>query len=338
MLVLPVLIKLLTKWQIFDETAVHKIHKSFTPSMGGIAIYAGTMVALLILLPLKDWLALKYFFIATSIMFFVGLRDDVLTLSPLEKLVGQVLPLVILALFGELILPLSVFSLQVDQWPYWAAVSVTIFSIVLITNSYNLIDGLDGLAGSIGILVLLFFGVWFHLVDKLELSLIAFSVVGALVAFIIFNWEPSKVFMGDTGALLVGLIISYYCIQFMITNHELDTPHMAKFNGTLATLSAVMIVPFFDTCRVVIIRLARGTSPLKGDKNHIHHQLLRLGLSHSKSVQVLLIMNIVFVLMAILLRHQSEWLALSIIAGLCLLINFALNRIQKNAKGNLVSV
>lgn len=306
--------------------------------MGGIAIYAGTMVALLIMLPLKDWLALKYFFIATSIMFFVGLRDDVLTLSPLEKLVGQVLPLVILALFGELILPLNVFALQSDQWPYWAVVSVTIFSIVLITNSYNLIDGLDGLAGAIGIVALIFFGIWFYLIGKPEFSLIAWSVAGALLAFIFFNWEPSKIFMGDTGALLVGLIISYFCVQFMIANHAVETSHIAKFNGTLATLSAVMIVPFFDTCRVVIIRLAKRTSPLRGDKNHIHHQLLRLGLSHSKSVLVLLIMNIVFVLLAILLRHQSEWLALSIIAGLCLLINFALNRIQKNAKGNLVSV
>lgn len=337
-LVLPVLIKLLTKWQIFDETAVHKIHKSFTPSMGGIAIYAGMMVALLIILPLKDWFALKYFFIATSIMFFVGLRDDVLTLSPIEKLVGQLLPLVILVLFGELILPLSVFSLQGNQWPYWAIVSLTIFSIVLITNSYNLIDGLDGLAGSIGILVLTFFGGWFYLIGDPELSVIAFSIAGALCAFIIFNWQPSRIFMGDTGALLVGLILSYYCIQFMAANQTLEAGHYARFKGTLATLVAVMIVPFFDTFRVVIIRLAKGVSPLKGDKNHIHHQLLRLGLNHSQSVLVLLTLNLGFILLAILLRSQPDWLVLSIIAGLCLLLNFVLNRIQKNAKGNLVSV
>ena len=299
--------------------------------MGGIVIYLGLILALVITLPFQEWITQKYVFVAVTLMFMIGLRDDVLGLSPTKKLVSQLLPISILVIFGNVFITTTILSFDFNELSVWLNGAIAIIVIVLITNSYNLIDGLDGLAGSIGAICLSVFGIWFYMVDSIYLGLIAFCVVGAIMSFLIFNWQPSKIFMGDTGALLIGLLLSYFSIEFLNNNTSLPEGHFFKFQSSIGTLLLILIIPFFDTSRVVIFRLRKGLSPFKADKNHIHHQFLKLGFSHSKSVLSIASINMIFILFAWLLRNQPDTLTLPLVVILCLFINFGLKWAQKNA-------
>jgi len=330
-LILPVQINLLKKWELFDSLKDHRIHDSFTPSMGGIAVYVGVHVALIIAVPLAEWISLKYFFIASSLMFVIGLRDDVLGLSPVKKLIGQLLPIIIIVLFGKIVVESDLYGFNLTLLPDWIEFLVVIAAFVLITNAYNLIDGLDGLAGTIGIIILIFFGIWFFLADQISLSLISLCVAGSLLAFLKFNWQPSRIFMGDTGALLVGFIISFFAITFLNTIELANANPALGFRSPVGALICILIIPVFDTSRVVIFRLRKGMSPFKADKNHIHHQFLKLGYSHSQAVIRIAAINLFFIAIAILLRHQPDSVLIPLVVVLCLLINFGLKWAQSNA-------
>ncbi|HCR54804.1 MAG TPA: undecaprenyl/decaprenyl-phosphate alpha-N-acetylglucosaminyl 1-phosphate transferase [Cytophagales bacterium] len=330
-LLFPVLIKLLTRWELYDSDKDHMIHKSFKPSMGGIVIYLGLILSLVIALPFQEWVKLKYVFIGVTLMFMIGLRDDVLGLNPAKKLVSQLLPISILVVFGNVFINVSILSFDFYELPVWLNLTIAIIVIVLITNSYNLIDGLDGLAGTIGAICLTIFGIWFYWVDSMYFGLIAFSAVGTILSFLIFNWQPSKIFMGDTGALLIGLLLSYFSIEFLNYNSVLPGDRIMKFQSSIGTLICILIIPVFDTSRVVIFRLRKGLSPFRADKNHIHHQFLKLGFSHAKSVLSIASINVIFILLAWLLRNQPDGVILPLVVILCLFINFALKWAQKNA-------
>ncbi len=299
--------------------------------MGGIAIFVGMISALVIGLPFQEWIRLKFFFVSITLMFIIGLRDDVLGLSPSKKLISQLLPISILVIFGQMALEAYFFQFDLSELPAWMNGIIVALAFILITNSYNLIDGLDGLAGTIAVICLIVFGVWFYAVGAFYLSLISFASVGAIASFLSFNWEPSKIFMGDTGALLIGLLLSFFSINFVNQNSVLSSDHFVKFESSIGTLICILIIPVFDTSRVVIYRIRKGLSPLRADKNHIHHQFLRLGLSHSKSVIWIAAINLLFIALAILLRKQSDIVLIPLVVVLCLFINFALKWAQKNA-------
>ena len=323
-LLFPVIIKIFKQLKWFEAPGIHKIHSDFVPSMGGVAILFGASLALLMTLPFHQWILLKYFFISVAIMFMIGLRDDVLALSPRQKLVSQFLPVFVMVFLDNLRL-VSFYGLgSSDQFPVYVSYIISLFTVIIITNAYNLIDGIDGLAGTVGFLALFFFGSWFYLIDQTFLSLIAWCYAGSLIAFLVFNWQPSKIFMGDTGALMVGLILSYFAIRFINFNFQLPSDHPAKFNATIATAVCVLIIPIFDTLRVIILRLRKWQSPFHADRNHIHHQFLSLGLSHGGVVKWIAAINVSFVGLALVMREQNDFVLIPIVVVICLVINFVL--------------
>jgi UDP-GlcNAc:undecaprenyl-phosphate GlcNAc-1-phosphate transferase len=296
--------------------------------MGGIAILLGALISLLMCLSFQDWINLRFFFIAIALMFIIGLRDDILALTPKQKLYSQFLPVLILVFLDRTILE-STYGLFGDfVFPEWASLLISLFVIVILTNAYNLIDGLDGLAGTIGVITLGFYGTWFFAIGNSAVGLIAFCFSGALLAFLYFNWQPSKIFMGDTGALLIGLLISYLTVQFIRTNHQLPDFSAFKFTSSIATAVCVLIIPVFDTLRVIILRLRKFQSPFKADKNHLHHQLLNLGFDHARSVISIALISIFFLAIAVLLRKQGDLVILTIIVAVCLIINYTLRILQ----------
>ncbi len=323
-LLFPVVIKVFKRLNWYDQPGTHKIHVATTPSMGGIPILIGAILTLLMALPLQQWVNMKYFFISVVLMFLIGLRDDVLALTPRQKLFSQFLPVFVIVFLDNLLL-VSFYEIG-SGGPFSLPVSyfVSLFTVVIISNAYNLIDGIDGLAGTIGILVLLFFGSWFYAADQNFLSLIAFCFAGALISFLFFNWQPSSIFMGDTGALTIGLILSYFAIRFINHNAALAIDHPARFSASISTAVCALIIPIFDTLRVIIIRLSKLQSPFHADRNHIHHKFLGMGMSHARAVIWIGGINASFILLAIALKDQSDLVLLPVIAVLCLLINFAL--------------
>jgi UDP-N-acetylmuramyl pentapeptide phosphotransferase/UDP-N-acetylglucosamine-1-phosphate transferase len=329
-LLLPVVIKLLKQFNWYEQPGSHKIHAATTPSMGGIPILIGVALALLMSLPLQQWSAYKYFFISVVLMFLIGLRDDVLALSPRQKLLSQFLPVFVLV-FLEGAQLVSFYGLNGGaELPMVVTYGISFVTVIIISNAYNLIDGIDGLAGTVGTLALAFFGVWNYVAGHPYLSLVALCFSGALIAFLIFNWQPSSIFMGDTGALTIGLILSFFAIRFINDNYMLEVGHPAKFQGSIATAFCVLIVPLYDTLRVIIIRLSKWQSPFHADQNHIHHRFLSLGMSHAKAVIWIGSINILFLGLAVAGRHLTDQQLLPIIAVLCALITFALWRGQRS--------
>lgn len=332
----PVLIKLLRKWEVFDNPVNHKIHKDFTPSMGGVCILLGVLFTLLISLPFQEWSKFKYFFVGLAAIFITGLRDDILVLDPKHKLIGQLLPVFILVVFGQFTLT-SFYDISDIVFPIWISWLVTIFTVIILTNSFNLIDGIDGLAGTISLVILVFFGCWFFMADYFYLSTIAFAFAGSIAAFLFFNWQPSKIFMGDTGALSIGFVISYMVVQFINYNYQLPYESTIRFKASISTAICVLIIPIFDTFRVIILRLRKLQSPFKADQNHLHHQLLNLGFSHHKTTLTLATINIFFIVLLFILRNQPDKLILPIMVFVCLLINQALKIAQKGRLKNETS-
>jgi UDP-N-acetylmuramyl pentapeptide phosphotransferase/UDP-N-acetylglucosamine-1-phosphate transferase len=173
-----------------------------------------------------------------------------------------------------------------------------------------LIDGINGLSGSISTLISITLGIWFLLIHRYDMAIVAFSLAGAVVAFLKYNYTPAKIFMGDTGALLIGLVCSILTIQFIEFNYQLEVGNPYKINAAPAVAIGILILPLFDTLRVFITRALRGRSPLQPDRNHIHHLLIDLGLSHMQATFTLVVVNFVFIVIVFLLQQYTDTLLL----------------------------
>jgi UDP-GlcNAc:undecaprenyl-phosphate GlcNAc-1-phosphate transferase len=199
---------------------------------------------------------------------------------------------------------------------------LTLIAVVIITNALNLIDGIDGLAAAFSFVACIFFGTWFYLIANFPYAILCLSLAGGILAFLFQNWEPSNIFMGDTGSLVIGTILSVIMIQFINENFRLGADQPFKFNSSVGTAICVMIIPLADTTRIILIRLAKGISPFVADKRHIHHALIRIGFSHRRAVYTLTLVHVSILGMAILLRNSNQLVLLSTVlittTALCL--------------------
>ena len=304
-LMFPVFIKFFKRRNFLDDPGGRKIHTARTPAMGGLPIFIGFCITILIWAPFEVLSETKYVLSALSIMFIIGFRDDLINLRAFQKLFGQIAAALIIVTVCDIRL-MSLYGLfGIGEIPIALSYILSVFTIIVITNAYNLIDGIDGLAGSVGVIASIFFGTWFFLNDQNSFALISFAFAGGLLAFLNFNWAPSKIFMGDTGSLLIGFFLSIVTIKFIDTNSMLE-PSEFVFGGSIGTAMAVLILPLADTARVFVKRVARGKSPMHPDRTHFHHILLRLGCNHAQSTGILVTVNIVFVLLALVLKDFSD--------------------------------
>lgn len=324
-LILPLIIKYAVQKNLMDAPGGRKIHKKITPSLGGVAIFAGFMVASFIWIDFSEWRNVRYVVASLFIVFLIGVRDDLVPFRALHKLYGQIIAVVIL-LFSTIHIQSLYGFMGIEKIPLVAGYLITGFTIIVITNAFNLIDGLDGLAGSVGLVSLLAFGLWFYWVEDYVFSLFSFAMAGGILSFLIFNWEPSEIFMGDTGAMIIGMLLAVLAIRFMNLNDGLLFSHPAKFSASIATAGCIIIVPLCDTLRIIILRLSKGQSPFTPDKSHIHHAIMRLGMTHAQTAIVLVIVNIIFILLAIIFRTYTDNYMILGVIGFSVLLSFILDR------------
>lgn len=329
-LIVPVIIKYSLRKNLVDVPGRRKIHKKVTPSMGGIAIFIGFFISSLIWIDIQGWGNIKFILVALFVIFFIGVRDDLVPLRPLIKLMGQVMAASLVIFLFDLRIRTFYGLFGVNELPTLVSYAVTYFTIIVITNSFNLIDGLDGLAGTIAIVALLSFGVWFFLVGEDIFSILSFAMLGAIFAFLIFNWEPSEVFMGDTGALVIGMMLAILVIHFIDVNYALPAMAPYKFNGSVGSAACFIIIPLVDTLRIVILRLSKGQSPFKPDKSHIHHAIMRLGMTHSQTTLILGGVQLLYISLAIAFNHLSDMYVLSGLVVLSFLLSVTLDRLIIN--------
>lgn len=322
-LLFPVLIKVLRDRGIFASQGSRRLHNDQRPSMGGLAIFATATITIFIWTSFSELIPYKGLSISLIIMLIIGLRDDLLELTPATKFVSQFVPVVFLVLLQNtrLTSTYTLFAYDFSTPEIWI---VTVLSILVITNSFNLIDGVDGLAGSLGALSLLTFGIWFTLTGTITLAQVALSFIGGIVGFLVYNWSPSKIFMGDTGSLIVGLLCAFMAVTFLNANDTLESGSPYHFGNAVTFAISTLGVPIFDTVRVSIIRVSRLKSPFHADKNHLHHVLLRAGLGHGGTTIALTLLNVFFVALAIVFRNLPDLLCLFIVVAICVVIHFGL--------------
>jgi UDP-GlcNAc:undecaprenyl-phosphate GlcNAc-1-phosphate transferase len=295
-LAIPVIIQIAEKKKLFDVPDERKVHNRPVPSLGGVGIFGGFLMASL--LSIQGYInpEFQYFFAAALVIFFLGLKDDLLVLSATKKFIGQVIAASILIHLGGIRIESMHGLFGIDRVPEAFGLALSYLTIIVVINSFNLIDGVDGLAGSLGILASSLFGAYFFAVGHQAYALLAFAMAGSLIAFLIFNHQPAKIFMGDSGSLMIGLVNAILVIKFItLADAAFITVPIVS---AVAVGFAILIVPLLDTLRVFSIRIFKGQSPFTPDKNHIHHLLLDRGLSHRTVTFICLGINIGFILLA----------------------------------------
>jgi UDP-N-acetylmuramyl pentapeptide phosphotransferase/UDP-N-acetylglucosamine-1-phosphate transferase len=326
-LIVPVIIKYSLKKNLVDVPGRRKIHKKVTPSMGGIAIFCAFFISTLIWLDFQSWGHIKFILVALFVIFFIGVRDDLVPLPPLLKLIGQIMSASLLIFLFDLRLHSLYGLVGIHDLPDAVSYILTIFTIIVITNSFNLIDGLDGLAGTIASVALLAFGIWFYLIGDTIFAIFSFTMLGAILAFLIFNWEPSEIFMGDTGALVIGMFLAILTIHFINLNYNLPASAPYKFNASIATAACFIMIPLVDTLRIIILRLLKRQSPFKPDKSHVHHAIMRLGKTHGQTTIILGATQIFFIVMAVVLKDISDKYMLLGVVILSIILSMTLDRL-----------
>ena len=321
--VIPEIIKITATRHLFDQPNARSSHQNVTPTLGGIGIFLGLVFSVFFWIP-EISSVLKYAICALLIILSVGVRDDVLPLSAKNKFLAQLIAVGILIYFSGIRITgfHGLFGLEEIEifWSY----GISALIMLTVINGFNLIDGIDGLAAGIGILCSLILGVFSHLMGLTLESLIAFSLLGGLLAFLYYNWAPAKIFLGDTGSMLIGLVVAVLLIQF-INVQELKPGHPHALDNVWLLVAGILIWPVFDTARVFFIRIKNGLSPFKADRRHIHHLLVDAGLGHDKATILLLSINLVCILMAFWLQEIQAELSLLILFGTAMVFSMLIS-------------
>ena len=317
-MVMPGIIKIARAKNLNAHTGERHAHLEITPSLGGIGIFVGILFSIILWTPFELFAGLQYILCGMLLLFVMGVKDDIVEMSARRKMIGQIVAAGILVFKSGVLLTSFYGIFGIEELPYFVSVGLSIFIIIVIINSFNLIDGINGLSGSITLLVCTFFGYWFTSVDEAGLAIIAFATVGSVVAFLRYNFPKADIFMGDTGSLILGLIISVLAIRFIELQTKLPLEHPYRYAAAPATAVATLILPLFDTLRVFILRALRGRSPMSPDRNHVHHLLIDSGLSHAQATLILFTVNVFFIGMVVSMQGMGNAFLLIVIVGLAI--------------------
>lgn len=325
---IPSIIHAANKHQLFDSVDLHrKEHKENISRLGGIGLFCGFTITVLLFATTVHYQEANFLIASSILLFALGIKDDIYGVSPSTKFALQIVVALILVVLGGFKLSslYGVFNIW-DVHPVAGGV-FSVALIIFINNAFNLIDGVDGLAGTVGAIVNLCFGVFFALGNDVAYAFIAFSMLGAILGFLVFNYPPAKIFMGDTGSLIIGLVSAVLAIEFIETNKVGSFP-APYFNSAPAIAVAVLIVPVFDSLRIFFIRIINRKSPFKGDRNHIHHRLLRLGLNAKRILLVTVLFNVGMIAITVLLSDLGNFVLIFLQIGICMAFNMVLTYVK----------
>jgi len=302
---IPSIVAVARDKKLIDKPNHRTSHYKDVPTLGGVAIFAALVVSQCIFIKVGGCADLKYIIAGMVLVFFIGLKDDILAIAAIKKLIIQIAAALIVAVLGNIRLTNLHGFMGITEIPYIASILLTVFVIIVILNSVNLIDGIDGLASGVSIISSVVFGIWFYLVGAIDYAIICATIVGSSVGFFIFNvfGNKNKIFMGDTGSLILGFYLAILAIKFNEINAYYTGDY--KIYAAPAVSIGIMVVPLFDTLRVFILRAASGRSPFIADKNHVHHSLIDLGLSHFKATLWILGVNVIFIIISFLMYRRS---------------------------------
>ena len=312
----PALIKVAYLKRLVDEPGEsRKLHHRRIPTIGGIIIFAGTLFSFFLWFPfeamhnveemgraVKDF---QYIGATMIILFFIGIKDDIIGTAPVKKLIGHLIVAFILVIMGDIRITSMHGIFGIYELPEWGGIFLSILTYTVIVNAINIIDGVDGLAGGVGVIAATAMGLWFFGVGATEHAVLAFSLSGALLGFLIYNFSPAKIFMGDSGSLTIGLVLSVLAIKLIEFPIDRVPNELIGISKPVYAMAA-LVYPLVDTLRIFIYRITRGMSPFAADKNHIHHRLLELGYGHRRTVLLIYASSIFVILLSTSIHEKPS--------------------------------
>lgn len=301
---IPSIINVAHVKQLLDEPNFRTIHRSLTPRLGGIALFAGIVSAVTIFGHVTK--EIQQILAGCIVLFFIGIKDDLVTVSSFKKFFVQVLATGIVVFIGNLRITSFHGLINLHTLPDGVSYAFTFLVIIGITNAINLIDGLDGLAGTLCLFASTTFGLYMYChgtSDASAFNQLAFCLAGSLVGFLRYNFRNAIIFMGDTGSLVCGFLIAVFAVKFIELQPTANAPIVAI---------SILIVPVLDTIKVFFIRTINGKSPFSPDQNHIHHHLKKIGIPNSFIVLLLLTFSVLMYVIALLTSNLQINIALAI--------------------------
>ena len=332
-LTIPKIIGVVEYKRLMDNPNQRSSHSSRTPTLGGISFFYVLVFALFFIKDRAIFEETLYIIPGLTILFIVGLKDDLVVLSPGSKLIAQALAIVFVLVNPSFTIESLNGFLNIYDIPYYLYLGIAGFLMITIINSYNLIDGIDGLASMVGIVIMMIYTTIFYMSGEYFFALISITMNACLMAFFGFNISSNKkIFMGDTGSLIVGFIISILTLKFLALKPESyeGLPFLLE-NAPLIAIS-ILIVPLFDTARVFTIRIANKRGPFSPDRNHTHHVLIDYwGLSHKQASFIIGCFNLIFVVLFIILGSKARNLGMVImLVGVVILLSYIFFRYNYN--------
>ncbi|WP_029296514.1 glycosyltransferase family 4 protein [Chryseobacterium hispalense] len=316
---IPTIIKISRKKNLMDEPGIRSSHLRKIANLGGIAIfYSIGICAPIFAYELFD--LYKFLFASLVILLYVGVMDDIVVMRAYKKLVAQIVVSSIIVIGSDIRIRNLFGIFGIYEINYFVSVVFSIVTFIILINAFNLIDGIDGLAGGYSVVCSALFGISYYRLGSYNYPLVILSVIiiGSVLAFLYYNlshYRTNKIFMGDTGSMLLGFLLAFTSISFInifIDKHLPDVPRYHLKSAPVVAV-AILILPIVDTLNVIIIRLLKKKSPFDADKNHIHHRLLKLNLTHRRSSGYIILYYLFVVGLAYCLRHTNVNLLLFII-------------------------
>lgn len=316
---IPTVVKISRRKNLMDEPGARSSHLRKIPNLGGISMFYSLAVCASIF-AFELFELYKFLFASLVILLYIGVMDDIVVMRAYKKLFAQIV-VTSLMVIGSDVRIRSFFGLfGIYELNYFFSVAMSIFTFIVLINAFNLIDGIDGLAGGYSILCSAMFGISYYRLGEYNYPLVVLSgvIIGSVIGFLYFNlsnYRNNKIFMGDTGSMILGFLLAFTAICFIDIFIDKKLPEIPRYylQSAPAIAMAILILPIIDTLNVFMIRICNGKSPLVADKNHIHHSLLKLGLTHRRSTTYILMYYLFIVSVAYFFRHINVNVLLLII-------------------------
>jgi UDP-GlcNAc:undecaprenyl-phosphate/decaprenyl-phosphate GlcNAc-1-phosphate transferase len=320
-LTVPIIVRVSKAKKLFDFPDERKINKMVIPNLGGISLFIGISLATLLCLNQLFFPDFRYILVGMIILLFIGIKDDIMVISARKKFIAQIICALILIIPGNIRFTNLHGVFGIYEINYMISAGISLLAIVAIINALNMIDGIDGLATALGTLISLTFGILFINMEQLTYAILCFAATGSLIVFYIYNvyGKVNKIFMGDTGSLIIGLLAAVFVIKY----NEFSLNSIEQVNNSSPAFSmAIISVCFFDMIKVSFIRIMKMKSPINPDMKHIHHKLLRLGFTHQKSTFVLIGSNLFLIAFVLICRSLNINLQLFLLISISFLLSF----------------
>lgn len=329
---------------LFDHPSEErKIHLHKTPNLGGTALFFSIIFCTSIFPGTSEVQHLNYLTAASLIIFLLGLTDDLEGVNPMKKFGIQAIVAFLIAIGTQYRISNLHGFFGIYALPVFFSIALTIIFLLLIINAFNLIDGINCLASGIALLSFITLSVIFWRLDQPGFMLLSFAMSGSLIAFLHYNKTPSRIFLGDSGSLLIGLLVAICSLHYLNISKPLSYQGTEKsFSPAPAVIFSLFIIPVFDTIRVFTLRLIQRKSPFCADRNHIHHLLLDLNFSHLQASGILILTTLLtlsFAILPIPVRIDVFILcSSSILAVTCRILVIIINRKKAQTEINEYSI